>query len=374
MRPPVCPDTGTQAPAQEKRIPVKVSHAILTAQMRLASSSIGLVVGCGRSRLEAIGRRARDVLEVYRSVLGAEAMFHELRRSCDAELERRDTDRRHIPQLVYAILTKTAESPKHARVEHPMKVRRTILTTTVGALVALAPGATARAAEVDVLASLAIKPVIEAVGPSFERASGHKLVTRFELTPAVKRQIEAGAAFDVAIANPPHIIDLIKQGKIVAGSRADIARFGVGVGVRTGAPKPDVSSSGAFKRTLLGAKSVAYVGEGTSGAFVRGLLDRLGIAEAMKDLLKPAGVAASLSSVASGDADIVVMPVPLILTHTGVELVGALPEELQDHIVMTAGVSATAMNSDAARAFVEFLLTTDASAVIKAKGYERPTD
>lgn len=223
-----------------------------------------------------------------------------------------------------------------------MNVRHPILTTTVCAVVALTFCATARAAEVNVLASLAIKPVIETIGPSFERATGHKLVTKFELTPLVKRQIEAGDAFDVAIANPPHIVDLIKQGKIVAGSRTDIARFGVGIGVRAGAPKPDVSSSDAFKRTLLGAKSVAYVGEGTSGAFVRGLLDRLGIAEPMKDRLKPAGVAGSLASVASGEAEIVVMPVPLILSHTGVELAGALPLELQDHISMTAGISASA--------------------------------
>jgi molybdate transport system substrate-binding protein len=206
--------------------------------------------------------------------------------------------------------------------EHPMDVRRPIRAAAVYATLALTYCATAKAAEVEVLASLAIKPVIEAIGPSFERASGHKLAIRFELTPAVKRQIEAGAAFDIAIANPSHIVDLIKQGKIVAASRADIARFGIGVGVRAGAPKPNVGSSEDFKRALLDATSVAYVGEGTSGAFVRGILDRLGIAEAMKDRLKPAGVAASLASVASAEAEIVVMPVPLILSHTGVELAG----------------------------------------------------
>lgn len=244
-------------------------------------------------------------------------------------------------------------------------------TAVVGAIVVLVFCTNAGAAEVKVFASLAIKPVMDAIGPSFERASGHKLVTRFELTPVVKRQIEAGEAFDIAIANPPHIDDLIKQGKMAAGSRVDIARFGVGVGVRAGAPKPDVQSPDTFKRALLSAKSVAYVGEGTSGAFVRGLLDRLGIAEAVKDKLKPAGVAASLASVAAGEAEIVVMPVPLILSHTGVELAGALPSELQDHIAMTAGLSSSAKDAAAARAFVEFLMAPEATAVIKAKGYER---
>ena len=199
------------------------------------------------------------------------------------------TDRRRIPQLVYASLTKTAEFFKARQSGASHESPSPAFATTIGAGVAFALSATARAAEVDLLASLAIKPVIEAIGPSFERASGYKLVTKFELTPAVKRQIEAGAAFDVAIANPPHIVDLIKQGKIVAGSRADIARFGVGVGVRAGALKLAVDLPEAFKATLLSAKSVAYVGEGTSGAFVRGVLDRLGIAEAMKDKLKPAG-------------------------------------------------------------------------------------
>jgi molybdate transport system substrate-binding protein len=255
-----------------------------------------------------------------------------------------------------------------------MKIRHQILTASIAAGAALALSNPATAAEVNVLASLAIKPVIEAIGPSFERASGHKLVARFELTPAVKRQIEAGAAYDVAIANPPHIADLIKQGKIVAESRTDIARFGVGVGVRAGAPRPAVNSVEAFKSALLGAKSVAYVGEGTSGAFVRGLLDRLGIAEAVKNRLKPAGVAASLASVATGDADIVVMPVPLILSHTGVDLAGALPPELQDHIAMTAGISGAAKDAAAARALVEFLIAPETGAVLKAKGYERPTE
>ena len=171
--------------------------------------------------------------------------------------------------------------------------------------------------------------------PIFERASGHKLVTKFELTPAVKRQIEAGMEFDVAIANPSHIDDLIKQGKMSAGSRVDIARFGVGVGVRAGAPKPDIASLAAFKQALIGAKSIAYVGEGTSGTFVRGLLDRLGITQAVKDKLKPAGVTASLAAVAGGEAEIVLMPVPLILSHSGVELAGSLPAELQEHIAMT---------------------------------------
>ena len=244
------------------------------------------------------------------------------------------------------------------------------VTLQLGILMASTHGM-AQAAEVNLFASAAIKPVIEVLGPSFERASGHRLISRFELTPAVKSQIEAGATFDVAIANPPHVDDLIKKGKMAAGSRADIARFGVGVGIRKGAPKSDVGSTDAFKRALLGANSIAYVGEGSSGAFFRGLLDKLGIAEAAKPKLKPAGIGPSLAAVAAGEVDIVVMPVPLILNHSGVELAGALPSELQDHIVMTAGLAATAKDNDAAKALVKYLLAPDATAVLKSKGYER---
>jgi molybdate transport system substrate-binding protein len=239
----------------------------------------------------------------------------------------------------------------------------------IGATMALAQGT--QAAEIKLLSSAAIKPVIEVLGPQFERATGNKLVAKFELTPAVKTQIEAGEAFDVAIANPAHIDDLIKQGKIAAGTGVDIARFGVGIGVRAGAPKPDISSVDGLKRTLLNAKSVAYVGEGTSGVFVRNLLEKLKITEDMRTKLKPGGIAASLSAVAQGEAEIVVMPVPLILANLGVELAGPVPTELQDHIALTAGISPKA--PEAAQALIKFLMAPEVNAVLSAKGYERVT-
>ena len=107
--------------------------------------------------------------------------------------------------------------------------------------------------------------------------------------------------------------------------------------------------------------------------YVRGLLDRLEIAAAMKDRLRPGGVAASLASIAGGEAEIVVMPIPLILSHSGVELAGALPEPLQEHIVMTAGLGAAAKDPAASRAFIDYLRAAEVTPVIKAKGYERPT-
>jgi molybdate transport system substrate-binding protein len=185
----------------------------------------------------------------------------------------------------------------------------------------------------------------------------------------VKTGIEAGEVFDVAIANPPHIADLARQGKIATGSGIDIGRFGVGVGVRSGSRKPDVTSVDALKQTLLNAKSVAYVGEGTSGAFVRNLLDRLKITAEVTPKLKPGSIPASLAAVAQGEAEIVVMPVPLIMASLGVELAGPVPNEMQDHITMTAGLSAKA--SESAPALIKYLMGPEATAVLAAKGYDR---
>lgn len=245
------------------------------------------------------------------------------------------------------------------------------MTAALGCLILMTQGAAVQAADVSLLSSAAIRPVIEVLGPQFERASGHKLVSRFELTPAVKKLIDDGTPFDVAIANPPHIDDAIKQDRIVAGSQANVARFGVGVGVRAGAAKPDVNSADALKAALLNAKSVAYVGAGTSGVFVRTLLERLGISDAMKDKLKPGGVAENLTAVAKGEVEIVVMPVPLIMSAVGVDLAGALPAVMQDNIDMVAGIGTAAKDRAAAQALLKFLMAPEATTVIKAKGYSR---
>lgn len=232
-------------------------------------------------------------------------------------------------------------------------------------------GIAAQAAEIRMLNSAAIKPVIDALGPQFEKSTGHKIAARYELTPAVKTLAEKGEPFDVIVANPGHIEDLIKQGVVAAGSRADIARFGVGLGVREGAPRPDIATVDAFKRALAEASSVAYIGAGTSGAYVAKLLERLGLSDTVKPKLKPGGTGESLAAVAKGDIQMVLMPVPLIRAHKGVELAGALPEELQDHIVMTVGVGSAAKDPAAAHALVKFLMANDATATINARGYER---
>jgi molybdate transport system substrate-binding protein len=144
----------------------------------------------------------------------------------------------------------------------------------------------------------------------------------------------------------------------------------LGVGVRSGAARPKVASVEDFKQALLNAKSVAYVEGGTGGPFFLGVLERLGIANDMKDKLRPGSSADSTSAVAKGEAEIVVRPVPLILATSGVELAGAVPTEYQDHIILVAGLSAAAPQAAAGLALIEHLRTAD-SEVLKEKGYER---
>jgi molybdate transport system substrate-binding protein len=148
-----------------------------------------------------------------------------------------------------------------------------------------------------------------------------------------------------------------------------VGRAGLGVAVRAGAPRPDIASSDALKRTLLAANSVSFVGDGLSGVLFRGLLDRLAIAEAMKDKLRPTGVANVARAVANGEADLAVHVMPGILAERGVDVIGPLPAEIQSYIDLTAGLSAASREPQAARALIEFMESDAGVRVIKAKGW-----
>ena len=236
----------------------------------------------------------------------------------------------------------------------------------------LVQGVAAQAAELKVKSANPMMEVMTELGSQFERATGHKLVMQYEVASKLKQQIEAGETFDVAILLPPLIEDLIKQGKIAPDTRANIARSGMGVGVRTGAPKPDISSVEAFKHALLNAKSVAYSKEGASGVYFKGLLERLGIAEQMNPKLKPAPANTLAKVVPSGEAEMIVVPISVILVP-GAELVGPLPPELQTYINFAAGVGTGAKEPEAGKALIKFLTSPTAIPVFKAKGMEPAT-
>lgn len=252
-----------------------------------------------------------------------------------------------------------------------MKIRSLAAAATIGAMILLAQGE-AEATEVKVLCAGGIASVVNELGAQFERASGHKLMMKFVSGPVVKREIDAGTAFDVAISLPDVIDAAIKDGKIVAATRANIARTGVGVIVRAGAPKPDIGSVDAFKRALLNAKGVAYGKEGASGVHFMGLLERLGIMAEMKPKLRPGGVGDGVRSIIKGDAALALGPIPTLM-EPGVDLVGPLPVELQTYLSFAAGVGAAAKEADAGRALIKFLTAPAAVPVIKANGMEPAT-
>jgi molybdate transport system substrate-binding protein len=239
-----------------------------------------------------------------------------------------------------------------------------------GFIALLGQGVAANAAEVNVMAGVAMRGIIGELGPQFERATGHKIAIQYGPGLAFKRQIEAGEAFDLAIIGTDVVDDLIKQGKIAGDPRVEIVQVGIAVAVREGAPKPDISSVDAFKRTLLSVKSVAYAPDGATGRHFAKVLDRLGIAEQVKAKAKPNAPERVPQVVANGEAELAIVMTPDLSSTKGLQLVGLFPGELQYSFVNAAGISAAAKQPDAAKALIKHLTTPEAAAVIKAKGME----
>ena len=246
--------------------------------------------------------------------------------------------------------------------------------TALAAVILLSQARIADAAEIKLLSAIAMQQLMEDLGPKFERVTGHKLaVTIATLGPALKR-IEDGETYDVVLLPRRGIESLVKDGKTVATTVSVVAITRIGVAVRKGTTKPDISSPEALKRALLAAKSITHGNPaygGLSGIHVAKVLDRLGIAEEMKPktvLLNKSGLAAVF--VANGEAEIVIQPIQELVVVPGIDIVGPLPDELQDTVAFPAAVMASAKDAEASQALVNFLRTPEAKAVIKAMGME----
>ena len=229
------------------------------------------------------------------------------------------------------------------------------------------------AADVKILTAGAFKQVVLALVPDFEKQTGNKVVVDNDTAGGLKKRIEGGESFDVAVITPTVIDELAGAGKIAAGSRVNLASVGVGVVVKEGAPKPDVSTVDAFKRALLAAKSVAYIDPasgGSSGIYVDKLLERLGIADQVrpKAKLKKGGYVAEL--IVSGEAELGVHQISEIVPVKGAALVGPLPKEIQNTTTYAAGLSATPQNKEAAQALIKMFSGPAAAALLKSKGME----
>jgi molybdate transport system substrate-binding protein len=220
-----------------------------------------------------------------------------------------------------------------------------------------------------------MKSVVVALAPEFEAKTGHKLVIDNDTAGGLARRIKAGEAFDVTIITPAVIEDLAKDGKIVAASTARIAKVGIGVAVKDGAAKPAIGTVEEFKQALLAARTVGYIDPkagGSSGIYFDKLLEKLGIADAVraKAKLKAGGYVAEL--IVSGEVDLAVHQISEILPVKGVTLVGPLPADIQNFTVYMAGVATGARDTTAAVDLVAFLGGPSATAVLQTRGLERP--
>ena len=244
------------------------------------------------------------------------------------------------------------------------------MTRGFGFALVLALSGAAQAAEIQVLSSNAMKTVLEELAPQFEKATAHKLAIKYAPAAELKARIEKGEACDVAILTTATLDDLIRQGKLAAATRADIARSGVGVAIRKGAARPDISTADAFKRALLAAKSIAYVGTGATGPNMRKIFDGFGIGDEMKAKTKLLSGVGAAEAIAHGEAELGFTQVSEILSIAGAELAGPLPPEVQIYTVFPTAVGTGAKEAAGAQALIKFLTAPAAAPVIRAKGME----
>jgi molybdate transport system substrate-binding protein len=250
-----------------------------------------------------------------------------------------------------------------------MTAYRPIAIAAAAALALAASLAGAQAAEIRLTSTIGVKAVVETLAPEFERATGNKLAITWGVANVLEGQLAAGAPFDVTILTGTVLDALVKDGKIAAASRTEIARSGVGVGMRAGGAKPDIASVDAFKRAMLAAKSVCYSKEGASGVYAASVMARLGIAAAMRPkTILATGSTHAEDFLLDGKCELSIQQVSEIVPVSGVELVGPLPGGLQTITAFAAGTAANTPVEAAAEDFIKFLTSPAAAKVIAAKG------
>jgi molybdate transport system substrate-binding protein len=238
----------------------------------------------------------------------------------------------------------------------------------LSAALVMTSAASLQAAELKVIAGGSMTASMNALAAPFEKASGHKLSIHFDSTPNIIARVNSGTPFDVVVVPVDVFKDAAAKARFAPGPTVDIARVGYGVIVRAGAPKPDISTSDAFKKALLAAPSIAFLPASAAGAYVTKVFERLGIAEEMKAKTKAQAAPAQIApAVAKGEAELGVF-LTNVLAAPGVELVGPFPGDLQQELVFTSAVAADTREADAAKALIDYLRTPEAAAVIKAAG------
>jgi molybdate transport system substrate-binding protein len=263
------------------------------------------------------------------------------------------------------------------RLEAMMNTLR-IATAAFALMAAMRAGGTADAAEIKVLSSGSLKAALSQLLPDFQKSSGNTAAIEYGPAGAIFGRIQKADAADVVMLSRSQLQKLESDGNVVQGSLIDIAGISLGVAIRKGAPRPDISNVEAFKRALLSARSIGYrdpITGSTSGIYTASLLERLGIARDLKPKLSldrsegdvPENV---FLGVAKGDVEMQIGQITEIVIAPGVDLVGPLPPEIQNTTVMAAGITTTSKAPDAAKALVSFISSPSAAAVLKASGFQ----
>jgi len=230
----------------------------------------------------------------------------------------------------------------------------------------------AHAAELTVLCSNGLRAVLSEVAPEFERTSGHQLAISYSVSAELKKRIDAGERFDVAILTPSLIDELTAARILRPDTRKPVARSAMGISIRRGAQKPDLDTIEALKATLLAATSIAFAKQGAGGVFFVALSQRLGLFDQLMPKFRPVVTGQDVSrAVANGDAEIGVQPISEILNVEEVQLAGSFPVSVQDYAVMVAAVGVKSPHAAEGRALIDFLLSRKLDAVLRAAGMER---
>ena len=253
-----------------------------------------------------------------------------------------------------------------------MTISLSRIATLLATLALLVPAGRAGAAEIKVLSTVALSDAWHELQPRFE-ATGHKLTLVLGTSGGINKRIADGEPGDVIVSTSSGIEGLARAGKVTAGTSVPVARSRVGLAVRKGAPRPDISTPEALKQTLLAAKAVAYsdpAGGGASGIHLAKVLERLGIAQQVNARAKLGRAVPNGEAVVKGEADLAVQQIPELLAVPGVEVIGPLPGDLQNTTDFSAAVLATSRDPAAAKALVDFLRSPETVATLKARGFE----
>jgi molybdate transport system substrate-binding protein len=238
-----------------------------------------------------------------------------------------------------------------------------------GALLVISFAMPAQAAEITVLAGMGVISGVSDLAPAYEKLTGHTVTVRFEQTATMNQKINSGAQADIAALQPEQVDNLIKEGRMVVGSKTNFAAAGVGVAVKTGASRPDISTVEAFKNAMINAKSIGY-SQGGSGIIAAKVMEKLGIADQLKAKTKFINGLPVAEAVAKGDVEIGLQQINVIIPVEGSDYIGPLPKELQDTVRFSAGVLTVSKQKELARAFLNFIASADAGPLLRRSGME----